>query len=380
MAMKTFKILLGIIAVLILIPVAGRLIWYVKKSRPMEIMIMNKTVPKANRNEVKSLNWVLNNKKFRKADGDNYDYFRDYYGYHPDAPGESWLIRSFRLENLPALMEQYDAFIFLDNAGVPADLPGNTLKADYGGLNQNDYLLLRELVNTNKLVIAEFNFFDEPTEDLVRFNTEQMIDVYSIGWKGKYFNNLNTKKIDADIDTKWLDRYKEYYGKNWDFEGPGMIFLNEKQNRIVVLPQEQYMTGKTPHVTTTEEYSKLYNIPVSAAFSGWFEVVYGGANEPICNFNLELNEAGIEMLRTAGLESKFPAVIKSVDKPLFYLAGDFSKESASMLFSRISILSNLVSAINKGRIEKPSLFFHTWYAPFMSAVLTDYQKGLIKED
>lgn len=370
--MKTLRILLLILGILIVLPFAGRLLWYLQKSRSMELMVINKTVTKANQNEFKALNWVLNYKKFLKADGRQYDYKLDYFGYHPDAPGEEWLIRSFRLENLPALKEQFDAVVFLDNEGVPADLPGNTLKAAYGGLNQNDYLLLKEMIQSGKLIIAEYNFFSEPTVDLVRFNTEQLLDIYSIGWKGKYFDNLDARKIKDIIDIRWLDRYKEYYGKNWDFTGPGLILMNPRQNRILVLPAAQYMEETYPSILTKEENSGLLKLPIEVAYDGWFEVVYQGNNTVMAEFDLNLNMEGIELLKTAGLESKFPALISHKDHRFYYMAGNFSGEPVSLLFSRIRMFSGLITNLNKNRTNNPGLFFHTYYVPLMSGLLTGY--------
>jgi len=203
----------------------------IQKQKPINLMIVNKTVPGSSQNEVKSLNWVLNYEKVVKAGKEDYDFSKDYYGFHPDAMNEYRTIRSYSLDELPAIESQYDGLIYLDNEGVEYKTPGYSSISHYGGFNQTDYLLLKDMINKNKLVIAEFNFFSDPTEDLVRYNTEQVMDIYSLRWKGKYFKALEKKKIASEMDIKWLDIYKDINGKEWDFNGPGLVLCSEKQER-----------------------------------------------------------------------------------------------------------------------------------------------------
>ena len=370
--MKTTRLLLIFLAVIIVLPFFGRFFWILQKGRDMEIMIINKTVPKNSSNEVKSLNWVLNYNKILKTDHSRYRYERDYYGYHPDAPEEEWKIRSYSLAELPSIQEKYNALFFLDNQGVK--LTGDIVKTAsdyYGGFNQNDYLLLKQMLNADKLIIAEYNFFSNPTVDLVRYNTEQMLDIHSLGWRGKFFNNLNARKISFELDPGWIDRYKDYYGKNWDFQGPGIVIINEKQNRIIVLPRSETMIKDYPEVLTGEKYTGLFHIPEKSAFTGWFSIVYQGHNDIISTFDLNLNDNGKEILMKNGLECRFPAVIKYADHPFYYLAGDFSKEKVMLVWSRIRILNNLIRSVTGNMTNDPGVFFQTYYVPFMSAVLNE---------
>ena len=370
--MKTTKVLLIILAVLIVLPFAGRIIWALQKSKKMEIMIVNKTVPRNSHNEVKSLTWVLNYNKILKTDNTHYRYEKDYYGYHPDAPAEEWKIRSFRLADLPAIEEKYKVLVYLDNEGVPlredsAEFPAN----HYGGFNQNDYLLLRQMWNANKLIIAEYDFFSGPTEELVRYNTEQMLDIHCLGWRGCFFRNLDAGKIIRNLDARWIDRYKEYYGKNWDFMGSGFVLINTRQNRIVVLPAKEFMDSNHPDVVTPDAYARPMNLPARAAFNGWFAIVYPGHNEVISTIDMNLNDAGREIMMKNGLECTCPAVIKSADHQFYYLAGDFSKDNVSLMWSRIRIVGNAVREIGSRMNEKPNAFFQSYYVPFMSAVLAE---------
>jgi hypothetical protein len=373
--MRKSGYLIIVLVVIVLLPLLGHFLWMVQKQKPMNLMIVNKTVPSSSENEVKSLNWVLNYEKVAKHDSEGYDFTKDYFGYHPDALNRERAIKAYRLEELPELENEYDGLIYLDNEGVEYKTPGYSSISHYGGFNQTDYLLLKEMLNNDKLVITEFNFFSEPTEELVRYNTEQLMDVYTLRWKGKFFNDLDKKKIADEIDIKWIDSYKESNNKDWDYKGSGIILCNEKQNRIIVLPSEKYMAEAFPAIETSSENADKYGLPAKTAFGGWFEIVYEGENEVISNINLNLNEAGIEYLKQNGLNSTFPACIKMIDKPVYFLAGDFSKQDVVLAWSKMRIISDLCRGICKGRTKNPGQFFQTYYIPFMSTILEDYHKN-----
>ncbi len=371
--MKKNKFLVVIIAVIIFLPFLGRFIWALQKSRQMEIMIVNKTVLGDSHNEVKSLSWVLNFNKILKTDNTRYNFNRDYYGYHPDAPAEEWKIRSFKLADLPDIREKYCALFYLDNQGVKMT-SGDTKPASayYGGFNQNDYLLLREMMNAGKLVIAEYNFFSSPTEELVRYNTEQLLDIHCLGWRGKYFASLDPEKLKDGLDPVWIDRYKEYNNRNWDFSGPGIILINEKQNRLLILPRNQCMEKDYPVVVTGEKYAESLHLCKENAFTGWFAVVYQGENEVISTIDLNLNEQGKAIMMKNGLGCRFPAVIKSSLHPFYYLAGDFSKTPVSLVWSRVRLVNDFMRTVSGKMSGNPHVFFQAYYVPLMSAVLKEH--------
>lgn len=378
--MKKSGYLIILLAILLLLPVMGHFLWMVQKQKPLNLMIVNKTVPSSSENEVKSLNWVLNYEKVSKTGNEAYDFSKDYFGYHPDALNQERAIRAYRLEELPEIKAEYDGLIYLDNEGVEYKTPGYSSITHYGGFNQTDYLLLKEMIANNKLVITEFNFFSDPTEDLVRYNTEQLMDIYTLRWKGKFFKDLDKKKIANEIDIKWLDSYKEINQKEWDYSGAGLVLCNEKQDRIVVLPAEGYMEESFPTIETSSENKDLYNLPSRTAFEGWFEIVYPGGNEVISNINLNLNEAGVELMKKNGLDPVFPACIKMTDKPVYFLTGDFSKQDVVLAWSKMRILSDLCRGICRGRTKNPKQFFQTYYIPFMSTIIERYHKGNLQKE
>ncbi len=372
--MKAYRPLFILLVVIIALPFAGRLFWLMKKSKPLDIVIINKSVVKSKNNEVKTLNWTLNYEKFIDSAGYFYDYDIDYFGYYPDAITEDRKIKSFKLEEVFSLAVNNDALIFVDNKGVElsqAEKKASKMKV-YGGFNYNDYSLLKEMLSRQKLVIAEFNFFSSPTEDLVRYNTEQYLDIYTLGWNGKFFTNLSKEKISELISANWFDLYKQNYSVEWDFSGPGIILLNPGQNRIIVLPAGKYMNSEYPSVITTPEIASEFNIPQNASYSGWFDIAFQGKNKVISHFDLNLNQEGIDLLNKNGIKSEFPAVIESVSKKFYYIAGDFSNTHVCILSSKLGFISRIIRKMNKGKTQNPDKFFQVYYNYLLSGILNDY--------
>jgi hypothetical protein len=372
--MKAYRLLIILLVVIIAVPLTGRLFWLMKKRKPLDIVIINKSVQKSSQNEVKSINWALNFEKFMKNGGDLYDFHTDYFGYFPDGTSDNTKIKAFRLEEISSIVENNDALFFVDNSGT--DLLQTEKKAikklAYGGFNQNDYFLLKEMVGSQKLVIAEYNFISPPTEDLVHYNAEQLLDVYSLGWVGKFFNDLSKEQISGLISIVWFDHFKQNYSTEWAFKGPGIILLNSSQNRIIVLPAKKCMNSEFPDVITDPEIASEFNIPQKASFTGWFDVSYQGKNKVISRINLNLNQEGIDLLRTNGIEPIFPAVIESINKRFYYMAGDFSKSNICLSTSRLGFLSGIIREMGKGKTQNPDKFFQVYYNFLITSILDNY--------
>ncbi len=372
--MKAYRFLIILLVVIIALPFAGRLFWLVKKNRTFNIVIIDKSVWKSSQNEVRTINWTLNYEKFVDSVGELYNYHHDYLGYFPDAVTEDRSIKTFKLQDIPSMTETMDALFFADNAGIQKNevQPKSPNGISYGGFNQNDYFLLKEMINKQKLVIAEYNFISSPTEDLVRYNTEQFIDIYSLGWIGKFFTDLGKDKVAALISTNWFDRFKQNYSAEWEFTGPGVILLNSSQNRIIVIPASKFMTSKYPAVVTSPEIAGRFNLPEKTAYTGWFELIHQGNNNVISHFDLNLNTDGVNLLKMNGIEAEFPAVVESRNKKLYYMAGDFSKVHVFMPFSRLGFIGNIIMKAEKNRTDNPDKFFQTYYNYLLAGIMNEY--------
>lgn len=83
-------------------------------------------------------------------------------------------IARVRLSEIINLAEQNDVIYLTDTYGVYFNdwyrgiNRSRRSRMIYGGLNNSDYLLLKEMCDRNKLVIAEYNTLGHPTPPLER--------------------------------------------------------------------------------------------------------------------------------------------------------------------------------------------------------------------
>ena len=369
--MKAFKTVLIIVAVIILLPLLGLLGWFLKKGQPMEVVVINKSMLDFKGSENKAINWVLNDQKVFTSGNRRYNMKVDYYGYHKMK--DDYRIRYPRLKELDRMTEKSDFVYFADVTGISkahqnANPGSNTNNLEYGGLNHTDYVFCKKLIQRGKPLVVECNFFGPPTEPLVRYNIEQLTDVYYAGWMGKYVRDLS-KPISKKEEIDWKKAYEVYAGKPWDFSGKGLIFINRENNRVVVLREGEDIQTKEGFIVTLEEGMEKFGLPEKANFTGWFTLVHPGKNKVIANFHLNPTETGVAKLQQNGLPHDFPAIIQPGEQ-FYFLTGDFGKSKVNLVLSR-TLFFNKIIAILKRNGSNPSNFFYSYYQPFMDHVISE---------
>jgi hypothetical protein len=76
---KTLLIVVIILAVLIALPVINLIRWTFLSKKPMDIILVDKTVPTLEREHHKSFTWILTNERFvKKEKKTSYSYIKDY--------------------------------------------------------------------------------------------------------------------------------------------------------------------------------------------------------------------------------------------------------------------------------------------------------------
>jgi len=100
--MKTVKTIVIVLIILFLIPISSWLIWNIKQSKPINILVLNKTVLGLERKEHRAIFWLLLNEKFVKDDNKVYRMEKDYYGFHPVKPLKSrkYEVKRIKLEEI----------------------------------------------------------------------------------------------------------------------------------------------------------------------------------------------------------------------------------------------------------------------------------------
>jgi hypothetical protein len=238
----------------------------------------------------------------------------------------------------------------------------------YGGLNQNDYMLLSEMKRKNKLVITEFNLLASPTSELIRNKTENLFDFYWTGWTGCYFKSLSISNPNLP---KWVtDLYEKKNKKKWDFIGQGTILVHESGN-ILVLENKKHLNYPAVKIISSAYGSKEYHLPEYQNYSFWFDIIKPGkSNTVVASYNLDLTAEGKKILNDALIPGNFPAVIEHLgDYKFYYFAGDFSDRNIFYLSSYFGGISSIARVFSLKNSNSKNAFFWRFYLPLVENIV-----------
>lgn len=384
--MKTIKTILIILVILVLIPLISRLIWGFNSGKPLNIMILNKTVLSLERKEQRALFWFLIHDKYTKPDGKVYNMNKDYFGFHPLRPEKTrkYVVNRVKLSEIDKLAGDYDLAYFADTYGVffnewyrgrNINDKGTLIE---GGLNNNDYLFVKKMYELKKLIIAEYNFLAVPTDDLVRRRAEELLGIQWSGWIGKYFNNLNIER-NKTFPIWIVDLYNSKNESDWDFKGDGIVLVNEITKDVIVLEADKHLEFPVPEIQTTNYGKSKFKVPENVNFLQWFEISYSEKNNAIAEFKIHINVEGKPLLDKYNLPSRFPAVIESGnDSPFYYFTGDFTEYPVKMFTAKLAGINLLKGLFYNNKPDNQSKFYWTYYQPMLSEILEGYRLTLQK--
>jgi len=382
---KTLLIVVIILAVIIALPVINLIRWSAQPKKPLDIIIVDKTVPTLEREHHKSFNWILTNKRFvKKESKTSYSYKKDYFGFFPQRPlrDHKWDRNDYRLTDLISLADKNDAVYFTDTYGVFFNdwyrgiNKSRKSRKIYGGLNNNDFLLLKEMKDRNKLIIMEYNSFDYPTAQFESVRTQEKLGITFSGWTGKYFSSLDTTIKDFPV---WMTAmYRKEYKKPWTFTKPGVVILKEKD--IVVLEEGKQLKNPMPQIITDEASSKKYSVVPSVAFDQWFDIIDPLQNKVISKFKLDTTPIGDSLLINNALQNEFPAVVQDpVIQRTYYFSGDFATYNVPYCTARIKGVEKLKGILFSDKPDDTRRFFWLYYRPLINGIFSDYYASLSKK-
>jgi hypothetical protein len=381
---KTLLIVVIILAVIIALPAINLIRWSVQSKKAIDVIIVDKTVPTMDREHHKPLTWILTNTRFvKKEKKTSYSYKKDYFGFYPQHPirDKKWDRNDYRLADVINLAEKNDAIYYADTYGVFFNdwfrgiNKSRKSRKIYGGLNNNDFLLLKEMKDRNKLIIMEYNSFDYPTAQFESVRTQEKLGITFTGWTGKYFTSLDTTEKDFPV---WMTAmYRKQYKKPWVFTKPGVVILKEKD--IVVLEEGTTIKNALPRIITDETYSKKYGVVESVAFDQWFDIIDPLENKIISKFKLETTSLGDTLLITNGLLSEFPAVVQDpVSERIYYFSGDFATYNVPFCTARFKGIEKLKGVFYSDKPDDTRRFFWLYYRPLINGIFSDYYTSLHK--
>ena len=76
---KTLLIVIIILAAVLILPLINFIRWAFQEKMPMDIILVDKTVPTLDREKHKSFNWIIANERFvKKENKRSYSHVKDY--------------------------------------------------------------------------------------------------------------------------------------------------------------------------------------------------------------------------------------------------------------------------------------------------------------
>jgi len=153
--------------------------WHMQPDIPLNVWIVDKTVPVPDYREHKGLMWALNHYKIVSEKTEkSFRYDQDYFGFFP-LTEEIYDVRP-----IPDVKEDIDLIYLTDTYGVYTDdymipnVRGTHSEIIYGGLQTDEMNIIRQNLHGNT-VIGEFNIASSPTNVDNRLELETVFGIKS---------------------------------------------------------------------------------------------------------------------------------------------------------------------------------------------------------
>ncbi len=368
---KIRRILLGILltSILLGIFVLPFLIWNSQTSTPLNIWILDKTVPDATYKDHKGLMWVLNNEKIvLDKTAQPFDYDSDYFGVFPTSD------QAYEVKEIPQTVENPDLIYLADADGVyPADYNGIASDDIYegipqkplvGGLSAAEITSLKNNLGNGNTIIGEFDIIDSGSQ-------KELEDIFRIrytGWSGKYFTEL---KKDKDVPLIIINNYEKMTGKTWDYNGSGLVLVSNN-DEVLVLEERKELNKNGVSLSFNGDYAKEFGISGSFIYPQWFDLIKPDPSvEALADLKFDVTEAGGETLNSFGLTTTYAAVTRTVNSQYtaYYFAGDFAQMNFSgslWNYQGFAQIKRLFSVANPNAETK---FYWGCYVPLMQKII-----------
>ncbi|MCF7803144.1 MAG: hypothetical protein K9N46_12575 [Candidatus Marinimicrobia bacterium] len=371
--------------------------------KPLDLFILDKTVPTQERTEHRSFIQIVINNKYTDGAGNLYRPATDYYGFFPKKEG-GYNIRDFRNTEeaaLDSIARHASGTYFTDTYGIYNDdwhSIRHLIEAPslvYGGLHQNDVTLLRKMKRHHKLIMMEFNTLSPPTSPTLRVQVERLFGIRWTGWTGRYFESLDTL-ANAEIPEWLITNYMAQHNGEWPFSQSGIVFVHG-DGRLGILEHRTHLNTPVPVIETAAEYREEYDVSGSVPYPFWFDIVTTDSrNKVISEYRLDLTALGKQVMQTNQLPEAFPAVIAHAPRSMwrqyfprfsiwgysptiahfpgdytyYYFAGDFADNPVEPFLSRLYGIQRfrkfLYSSTNASDRRR---FFWEYYYPLINTVL-----------
>jgi hypothetical protein len=347
--------------------------WHVKPDIPLNVWIIDKTVPTPDYREHKGLMWVLNHYKVvSEKTMKPFRYEQDYFGFFPLTP------EIYDIRPIPDVKEDLDLIYITDTYGVYTDdymipnVRGTHSEIIYGGLQTDEMNIIRQNLHGNT-IIGEFNIASSPTNLENRLELETVFGIKWVGWRGRYFRDL---RENLEVPVWMVENYERQTGKEWKFTGPGFAIVSDA-DEVYIFEKPEHVGNKDLRIEYTDAAVETYGVKKMVPYYYWFEFTKpGNATQVLATYTLDVTPEGLKVLESLGLSPEFPAVYRftNVQYDSYYFCGDFSdmqKIGKTWSYYGLAKIRRTVSADSKGDSDH---FFWNCYTPMLAKIIKDIEE------
>ena len=335
--------------------------WRASPSRTIDIAIIDKTVSDSDYNGHKGLIWILNQQKIVDRDGHTYVNDESYFGFNPNAVN--------RINSLPSTLRGKDLIYAADTYGVYEQDPDQTDGEDrekliYGGMKLEDIQKIQYATATGTTFIGEYNILGAPTAIGVREQLERMLGVEWTGWKGKYHKEL------AQVSGPMKQDYTLATGKEWTYQGEGILFINETGNMLILDSND--LDSHSVGIEFTDKGIEWSQIKGKTSYHEWFDIVEPRTRaEVLAEYTMNLSDSGEAKLKSVGIPGHFPAITRfnHTTHHSYYFSGDYA-ERVDMSYPIQYIGWDMVMGFFIPRTHKDAFYWEV-YVPVMKQILSE---------
>lgn len=350
-----------------------------RPEKPIDLVVVDKTVPFRNWLEHRSLFWLLRHDRYVSPEGEPFETERDYLGaYPPEIPGDP---PESTHDLTPGDVATADVLYLVDTYGVyEEDLEsGPEMKAAlerspkiYGGLGAEEAEAAIGVAARGATLLVEFNTLASPTGEAARERMEEALGVRWTRWIGRFFPRLE----ETEDVPGWIRRnYEREWGRPWDFDGPGYVLLKDDAHVEVLRTgvEAERIGLRIDRVEPVDAVLDRAGDGVSYPY--WFSVVErDGAPEQLATFRWQLSDEGRERLAARGLPLEFPAVtrMRRGNGTAYYFAGDFADNPMADYDVPLAGYPRFRRWLERVRwAPSEDAFYWRFYVPMMRRILED---------
>ncbi len=346
-------------------------LWHLGRDRPLDVLVVDKTVAKADYRKHAGLFWVLRHEKIvQRATGRPLVLDRDYAGYQHTPDGQPRIVPiPDRPSDFTYVADTYGVYED-DLLGRPLGLRSNLI---YGGLSLDEVHTLTRNLKPGATLVAEFNCIASPTVGQAREELSEALGVQWTGWIGRHFSYLD---LTVDLPL-WVPRtWKRQTGRPWRFHGPGYVFVNE-QGYLIVLVEGIDTPTPAFRITVDKVAAERYGTARRQTYDYWFEVMKPrpGA-EVLAHFDLDLTDSGRTKMRGVPITGPIPAIVRT-RRPghlAYYFAGDFADQPKVPATYRYRWLPKIRAWLGTEHRDDQQAFYWRVYVPMMQHILAEAER------